>query len=74
MSSAPNVIVDQSCLQDGSDFSCSSIVDPRVQIQNSGLLSESQAELRLIADSSWASQMEENELADAEVAQRALRV
>ena len=52
----------------------SSVVDPRVQIQSSGPWSESQAELRLIADSSWASQVEEGELADAEVAQRALRV
>ncbi|KAK0586509.1 hypothetical protein LWI29_008193 [Acer saccharum] len=43
-------------------------------IQNSSLLSESQDELRLIADSSWASQMEESELANTEVAQRALRV
>ena len=46
----------------------SSVVDPRVQIQSSGPWSESQA------NSSWASQVEEGELADAEVAQRVLRV
>ena len=51
----------------------SSVVDPRVQIQSSGPWSESQAELRLIADSSWASQVEEGELADAEVALRVER-
>ena len=68
VSSVPNVNVDQSSLHDGSSFSCSSVVDPRVQIQSSGPWSESQAELRLIADSSWASQVEEGELADAEVA------
>ena len=74
MSSFSNVNVDQSSLRDGYGISCSSVADPRVLIRNSGSLSESQAELRLIADSSWASQMEEGELADAEVAQRALRV
>ena len=74
VSSTPNVNVDLSSLRDGSGFSCSSVVDPRVQIQSSGPLSESHAELRLIADSSWASQVEEGELADAEVAQRTLRV
>ena len=52
MSSFPNVKVDQSSLQDGSGLSCSSVVVPRVLIQNSGPLSESQAELRFIADSS----------------------
>ncbi|KAI9164795.1 hypothetical protein LWI28_002241 [Acer negundo] len=68
MSSASNVNVDQSSLRDGSSFSCSSVVDPRVQIQSSGLCSTSQTELRLIIDSSWASQVEEGELVDVEVA------
>ncbi|KAI9194183.1 hypothetical protein LWI28_003774 [Acer negundo] len=74
VSSASNVNVHQSSLRDGSGFSCSSVVDPKVQIQSSGPWSASQAELRLIADSFWASQVEEGELIDAEIAQRALRV
>ena len=72
MSSFSNVNVDQS--SDGSGVSCSSVVVPKVLIQTSGPLSESQAELHLIAKSSWASQMEEGEFADDEIAQRALRV
>ena len=72
VSSFSNVNVDQS--SDGSGFSCSSVVVPRVLIRTSGPLSESQAELHLIANSSWASQMEEGEFADDEIAQRALRV
>ncbi|KAK3204953.1 hypothetical protein Dsin_018999 [Dipteronia sinensis] len=38
------------------------------------LLSEYQAELRLIVDSLWAFEVEEGELADTDVAQRAMRV
>ena len=59
---------------DGSGFSCSSVEVLRVLIRTSGPLSESQAELRLIPNSSWASQMEEGEFTDDEIAQRALRV
>ena len=72
VSSFSNVNVDQS--SDGSGVSCSSVVVPKVIIRTSGPLSESQAELHLIANSSWASQMEEGEFADDEIAQRALRV
>ena len=72
VSSFSNVNVDQS--SDGSGFSCSSVVVPRVLIRTSGPLSESQAELHLIPNSSWASHMEEVEFADDEIAQRALRV
>ncbi|KAI9154139.1 hypothetical protein LWI28_021454 [Acer negundo] len=36
---ASNVNVDQNSLQDGFGFSCSSVVDPRVQIQISGFWS-----------------------------------
>ena len=68
MSSFLNVNVDQNSLRDGSSLSCSSVVVPRVLIPNSGPLSESQAELHLIANSSWASQMEEGEFADDEIA------
>ncbi|KAK3218880.1 hypothetical protein Dsin_012850 [Dipteronia sinensis] len=46
----------------------------RVKIQSSGPLSESQAELHLIADSSWFSHMEKVELDVADVARISLRV
>ncbi|KAI9182456.1 hypothetical protein LWI28_025575 [Acer negundo] len=73
-SSALNVNMDHNSLRDGSGFSCSSDMDPMVQIQISGQWSKSQVKLRLIVNSSWASQVEEAELAGAEVAQRASRV
>ncbi|KAI9184924.1 hypothetical protein LWI28_002511 [Acer negundo] len=67
--------------------SSSSAVDPSISSVSSdvgvvhysmtvvqGSMVVNQAKLRLIADSSWASQVEEGELVDAEIAQRALRV
>ncbi|KAI9174608.1 hypothetical protein LWI28_020050 [Acer negundo] len=53
--SSSSVVSSDSSLQDGSGFSCSSVMDSKMQIESSGPWSASQAELRLIVDSSWAS-------------------
>ena len=54
---------------DGS--SCSSILDMDFDVRFQGperLLSDSQVELRLIVDSSWADKIEEEELDDTTIA------